>query len=126
MSRIKILLVDDDPAFLATYEKILAKNDMDVIAAADGEEAIASAFAQKPDVIVLDIDMPKKDGFEVMKELRADAWGKNIPVIIMTGKEPDDARLEQINHFGATYYFVKGNQSTENFVTTVQDLAKKL
>ncbi len=124
MNKIKILLVDDDPTFLTTYQKILTKNDMDVIAAADGEEAITSAFAQKPNVIILDIDMPKKDGFAVMKELRADSWGKNVPIIIMTGKEPDDARLEQINQFGATYYFVKGSKSTEDFIATVQDLAK--
>ena len=117
--------MDDDPTFLTTYQKILAKNELDVIAAYDGEEAIASALAQKPDVIILDVDMPKKNGFEVMKALRADAWGKNVPIIIMTGKEPDDARLEQINSLGATYYFVKGNQSTESFIATIKDLAKK-
>jgi len=124
MNRIKILLVDDDEAFLSTYQKILSKNNIEVIAARDGEEAVASAFAQKPDVIILDIDMPKKDGFAVMKDLRADPWGKNVPIIIMTGKEPDDARLEQINQFGVTYYFVKGNQSTESFIATIQTLAK--
>lgn len=125
MDKIKILLVDDDLTFLITYQKILERNGFTVMPARDGEKALNLALAEKPDIVILDVDIPKKDGLEVMKELRASEWGKNVPIIILTGKEPDGARLEQINRWNPAYYFVKGDQSTDNFISKIQDLARK-
>jgi DNA-binding response OmpR family regulator len=125
MDKMKILLVDDDLTFLITYQKILERNGFIVIPARDGEEALNLALAEKPNIIILDVDIPKKDGLEVMKELRVSEWGKNVLIIILTGKEPDSVRLEQINRWNPAYYFVKGSQSTDTFVSKIQDLARK-
>ena len=82
----KILIADDEPGFLAMYQKFVEKAGFDVLLAHDGEEALKLAFDERPAVVVLDVDMAKKDGLEVMKEFVKTNWAKNLPIIILTGK----------------------------------------
>lgn len=118
-----ILLVDDDPDFSLLYKTVLTRAGFTTIAAHDGEEAIVLSFREKPDAVVVDVGLPKKDGFEVVKELRQDPlWGSKVPVIILTGKQADESNLANIAEISPTYYFIKGSQSAEEFVAKVQQL----
>ena len=82
--RAKILLVDDDPDFLESTEKLLTANQYEVIKAKNGEEGIAKAKYENPDLILLDVIMPGKDGFTVCYELRKIAQTRSIPIIMLT------------------------------------------
>jgi len=79
----KILLVDDDPVFVEATKTIL-ESQYRVITAHDGEEGLEKARKEKPDLILLDIIMPAKDGFNVCKQMKQDRQLANIPVIMLT------------------------------------------
>lgn len=81
-----VLLVDDDPAILDSMKGALDKPNIEVVTARDGQEALRMARKAKPDVVVLDIIMPKLDGFSVLERLR-DSVTKPLRVIIITGNE---------------------------------------
>lgn len=84
MPKKKILLVDDSSTVLLMEKMILAKNQYDVVEARDGQEGVAKALAEKPDLILMDVVMPKMDGFEAVKRLRAEAPTKSTPIIMVT------------------------------------------
>lgn len=79
-----ILVVDDDEVLATSLGNILAKENFGVHVARDGEEGLTIAFRTHPDLILLDILLPKMDGMAVLKKLREDEWGKNVPVIVLT------------------------------------------
>jgi len=84
MGRKKILLVDDADTILMMERMILSKGAYDLITAKDGQDAIAKAVAERPDLILLDVVMPKMNGFEACKQLRQNAATKDIPIIMVT------------------------------------------
>ncbi len=91
----KILIVDDNLSLVRMLEGVLRRQDLDVFTAYDGVEALAQAKAQHPDLIVLDIVMPRMDGYEVCRRLREDAATADIPVILLTVKgQVDDPDLD--------------------------------
>lgn len=94
----KILVVDDEPSIVRPLAFVLKKSGYEVFSAANGEEGLAVAQAEKPDLIFLDVMMPKKNGYEVCKELKTTPGLQDIYVIILTarGVEPDDAEKTQI------------------------------
>lgn len=81
-----ILVVDDNPANIDIIETRLASQGYRIVTAADGEEAIRQVYAHKPDLVLLDVMMPKKDGLQVCRELRADKSLPFIPIILVTAK----------------------------------------
>jgi two-component system alkaline phosphatase synthesis response regulator PhoP len=80
----KILIVDDDPDLVEAVTMILESKDYDVIAAYGGIEGLEKAKTEKPDLIVLDVMMPDKDGYAVCKELKADPKCNEIPILLLT------------------------------------------
>jgi two-component system alkaline phosphatase synthesis response regulator PhoP len=80
----KILVVDDDPDLVEATSMILKSKQYDVIAAYGGIEGLEKARSEKPDLIVLDVMMPDKDGYTVCKELKADPVLREIPVLLLT------------------------------------------
>jgi len=82
----KILVVDDDPDALDTMAAILETRDYEVLTALSGVEGISKAREEKPNLIIMDIMMPKLDGFTVCKMIKEDEEIKDIPVILLTGK----------------------------------------
>lgn len=104
----KILLVDDDPDFLDATKQILVAHRYQVITARDGEEGIAKAKYENPDLIVLDVIMPGKDGFSVCYELRKIDQTRPIPVIMLTAvgqqlSKPEYAVDMAIDHLADDY-----------------------
>lgn len=91
----KILVVDDNVSLVRMLEGVLLRNDFEVIVAYDGEEALAKVKAQPPDLIVLDIVMPRLNGYEVCRRLHEDPATAVIPVILLTVKgQVDDPELD--------------------------------
>ena len=80
----KILVVDDDPDLVETTSMILKSKQYDVVVAYDGVEGLEKAKKEKPDLIVLDVMMPEKDGYTLCKELKADTALNAIPVLLLT------------------------------------------
>ena len=101
-----ILLVDDDLTLREMYDERLKAEGFDIIQASNGDEALRKAKENKPNIILLDIMMPKVNGFDVLKELKADPDLKEIPVIILTALIQDVDRV-QGKKLGATDYIVK-------------------
>lgn len=80
----KILLIDDDPDFVEATKLVLESKPYEVITAADGSEGIARARTEKPDLIILDVIMPVKNGFNAAEEFKKDSDLQKIPVIMLT------------------------------------------
>ncbi|MCK5010995.1 MAG: response regulator [Deltaproteobacteria bacterium] len=80
----RILIVDDDPDIVESVAMVLRKKNHEVIEAYGGEEGLEKAKKEKPDAIILDVMMPDKDGYEVCKELKADANYRDIPILLLT------------------------------------------
>ena len=80
----RILIVDDDPVLVKATQTILESKNYRVVTAYDGDEGLQKAREEEPDLILLDIIMPTKDGFHVCEEIKKDPQLANIPVIIMT------------------------------------------
>ena len=80
----KILLIDDDPDFVEATKLVLESKAYRVVTASDGNEGLAKARREEPDLIILDIIMPVKDGFNAAEELKKDPELKKIPVIMLT------------------------------------------
>ena len=78
----KILVIDDDPDLVESVTMILESKNHDVIQAYGGIEGLKKAKTEKPDAIVLDVMMPDKNGYEVCRELKADAEYSNIPILL--------------------------------------------
>ena len=84
MDRKKILLVDDSSTVLLMEKMILSKSEYDVVTARDGLEGIEKAKVERPDLILMDVVMPRMDGFEAVRKLREDDATRAIPVIMVT------------------------------------------
>lgn len=92
--QVKILVVDDDPDILDAVTMILQSQGYEIVTAQNGIEALANLKAEKPDLMILDLLMPKMDGFAVCKELQDPRWSKyrDIPILILTSVREDASR----------------------------------
>jgi len=95
MARVnKILVVDDDPVIIKLLQNILSAENFQVIAASDGLDAMTQVREHKPDLIVLDIMMPKINGYDVCRNLKFDSPYKDIPIILLTARDREiDPRI---------------------------------
>jgi signal transduction histidine kinase len=100
------ILVADDNSDMRDYVGRMLRGRYDVVAAADGEQALKAARKKKPDLILSDVMMPKMDGFEFLKAVRSDTNLKTVPVILLSARAGDEARVEGIEH-GADDYLIK-------------------
>ncbi len=117
----KILLVEDDKSLREIYGVRLLAEGYDIVSAGDGEEALAMAIKERPDLIVSDVMMPKISGFDMLDILRSTTETKDIKVIMMTALSSDDQR-ERGEQLGADRYLVKSQVGIEDVVRTVHDV----
>ncbi len=103
---IRILFVDDDPIMREFAVVHLSTDKAQVALAGDGVEALNRIAAGAPDIVLLDLEMPRLDGFEVLERLRADPANRELPVIVVTGRE-DVAAIDRAFEAGATSFLVK-------------------
>jgi DNA-binding response OmpR family regulator len=102
----RVLLADDDPALRRLIGATLGSEDFDLLQAVDGEEALSIARERHPALVLLDVNMPRLDGFEVCRQLKADQSTASIRVVMLTARGADVDRL-QAREAGADDYFVK-------------------
>jgi two-component system, OmpR family, alkaline phosphatase synthesis response regulator PhoP len=115
----KVLLAEDDKFISRAYQDGLARAGIQVIAAYDGKEAITKIRAEKPSMVLLDLVMPVKDGFEVLMEMNMDETLKKIPVIILSNLG-QDSDIEKGTKMGAKEYLIKSDWAMKDVVKTVK------
>lgn len=118
----KILLVDDDPLLVRMYQKKLENDGYEVATADDGDLALKKVDEFNPDLILLDIMMPKVNGYEVLKKLKANTQTKNIPVIMLTNVGASDEDVEKGMELGAVAYLVKAGNRPVAVVEKVKEI----
>ena len=120
MSKGKILVVDDEVNITQILEFSIGSEGYQVITASNGEEALDVAKREQPNLIILDVMMPKIDGYEACRRIKANPLTKNIPVILLTAKGRDiDKRLGY--EVGATDYIIKPFSPTQ-LIDRIQEL----
>ena len=119
----KILIVEDEPTLNKALTEFLSEDGFEVISVFDGEEAVNLARTKKPDLILLDIVLPKKDGYEVLDELKADEKTAKIPIILLTNLESAE-NIQKAFDKGATTYLVKSNYKLEEVVRKIKETLK--
>jgi CheY-like chemotaxis protein len=108
----KILLVDDSPTVLLMERILLRDSPYTLLSATSGEEALKTALAERPDIILMDVMMPGLDGLEVCRRLRAEEATRNTPIILVTTRSSLEA-LEQGYACGCNDYIVKPFEGLE-------------
>ena len=101
-----VLIIDDEESIVNMYKTTLS--DYNVISATNGDEGLKLAIKEKPDLIYLDIIMPKFNGLDVLRNLKQNKDTKDIPVILLTNL-PEEASAEKARSLGAYNYFVKAD-----------------
>lgn len=104
----RILLVDDEPSIIKTIGKRLEVEGFEVLVAMDGEEAIAKAQTEHPDLIVLDLMLPKVNGFDICAKLKEHQSSKDTPLIAIFSGRGDESAAERCRQLGAAAYVSKG------------------
>ena len=116
----KILLAEDDKYICRAYKDGLERAGFQVLVAFDGVEAMQKVRSEKPDLILLDLIMPVKNGFEMLEELKKDPAFKRIPVIILSNLGQDSDR-EKGKSLGAVDYLVKSDFSMKEVIRKVRE-----
>ena len=117
----KIMVVEDDASLREIYGIRVAAEGYEVVSAGDGEEALAVAVLEKPDLILLDIMMPKISGFDMLDILRSTPEISHIKVVVMTALSADDQR-QRGERLGADRYLVKSQVGIEDVVKTIHEV----
>jgi CheY-like chemotaxis protein len=115
----RVLVAEDDRYLRRAAEARLRQQGFNVLTAADGEEALRVAQAELPDLILLDLIMPKLQGFEVLRALKGSESTARIPVIILSNLSQDSDRAQCLQD-GAAAYLVKANLSLQDLIRAVQ------
>lgn len=100
----KVLVVDDEPAFVNLVEQVLTQKGYEVLKASNGQESLRLLFARKPDIVLLDVVMPRMDGWQTCSLIRDVS---DIPVIIITGQHKAEADIVRGLNYGADDYLIK-------------------
>jgi DNA-binding response OmpR family regulator len=120
----KVLVIEDEKMLSEMYKTKFEMEGFEVFQAFDGKEGLDKAKAEKPDIILLDIILPKLDGFLVLKEIKSDAVFKKTPVLLLTNLGQDDD-IKKGKSLGADGYFVKANHSPAEIVAQVRQQLTK-
>lgn len=122
--KVKILVVEDEEILLTALSEELQQGGYDVLGAADGEEGLVKVKDYKPDLILLDLVMPKMDGMTVLKRLKDDSATRDIPVVILTNLS-DYERISEALSLGAKDYLVKANYSLNDLMDKIKTVLSR-
>lgn len=121
--RNKILIVEDDLDLLEVLRKKFLMEKFDVLQAPNGMLGLEEAVSKHPDMILLDIIMPVMDGMTMLRKLREDSWGKDVPVILLTNLSDESKVAEGMKH-GVYDYLVKADWDIGDVVKKVRSKLK--
>ena len=119
----KILFIEDETALQRTLSAVMEQAGHIVANAYDGEKGLELAQEAVPDLILLDLILPKMDGFSVLEKLKGDEKTKDIPVIVLTNLESVDD-VEKVIGLGATTYLVKANYDLDDIVGKINEVLR--
>jgi len=119
----KILIIEDEATLRKTMSEYLVAEKFEAIEAPDGEIGLEEAKKEMPDLILLDIILPKKNGYEVLEELKKDEKTKKIPVILLTNLESTED-IEKAFEKGAVTYLVKSDYRLEDIIKKIKETLK--
>lgn len=114
-----VLIIEDDEAYAKSTSERMTHEGYKVTVCNDGETGLQTALTNHPDIILLDLNLPKITGMNVINHLRHDPWGENVPVIILTNLNPSDALIAGVLENQPSYYLIKAQ-------TTLNDMAEKV
>ena len=115
----RILFIEDEAALQKTFGDILKSEGFEVISALDGETGLTLAKKENPDLVLLDLILPKIHGLDVLKEMKQNENTKNIPVIVLTNIESIE-EIDKALELGATTYLVKSDYSLEDVIAKIK------
>ena len=117
----RVLYIEDEKFFADTVERVLGHAGYDVKQANDGEEGLKIAREWKPDLILLDLLLPKIEGFEVLRQLQADLATSSIPIVILSNLNSEDD-VKKATDLGAKQFFVKAVTMPTNILNMVKGI----
>lgn len=114
-----VLIIEDEPEIRTILETMLADAEFGVLVAPEAKTGLRLAIEKHPDLILLDVIMPEMDGLTMLQTLRQDAWGKNVPVIVLSNlDDPDSVAIAVQNHVAG--YIAKTNLVPETIIKEVR------
>lgn len=118
-----ILVVEDEKSLRDAIVDVLGRRGFVVIEAKNGKEGVALALAEHPDLILLDLIMPEMDGRTALKKIRADAWGRTVPIIILTNLSPTKEQLmEDMVTNTLLQYIIKSDRKIHDVVQEIEKI----
>lgn len=115
-----ILVAEDETSLRHALVDALNASGFSILQAKNGEQGLATAISKHPDLILLDILMPDMDGMTMLKKLREDAWGKNVPVIILTNLNPtDETVIRDVATHKPLHYFIKSDWKLQDIIKEI-------
>jgi len=119
----KILIIEDELSLRSVLAEKLKSEGFEVLEAKNGQEGLDFSISQKPELILLDIVMPKMDGLTMLEKLREDSWGKKVPVIILTNLS-SGAEMSRSAENRVSGYLVKTDWKLEDVVKKIKEILK--
>mgnify|MGYP001586913111 CR=1 FL=1 len=120
----KILIIEDDPFLLKLYKEILSDTGLEVEEALDGETGLRKVKDSKPDLILLDIMLPKMNGLDVLEKLKEGQSTREIPVVIITNLASEEDKKRAMD-LGAISYMIKTEYEPDQVVALVKEIIKR-
>ena len=120
-----ILIVEDDAVLLKNLAAFFKDAGFGVLQAVDGEAGFKTAVEERPDIILLDILLPKMDGISVLKKLRQEHQALRMPIILLTNIEPSDSVMQDIIQTEPAYYMVKKDWKLADILEKVRESLEK-
>jgi DNA-binding response OmpR family regulator len=123
MDKKKILIIEDEATLQKSLTEFLAAENFEIASAFDGESGVEMAKNGQPDLILLDIVLPKKDGYEVLDDLRGDEATQGIPIILLTNLESAE-NIEKAFEKGIKTYLIKSDYKLEDISRKIKETLK--
>lgn len=121
----KIAIIEDDPTIAEMYRMKFESEEFEVEVASNGALGIELAEHMRPDLILLDLQMPEVTGEEALKKIRQETWGKTIPVIILTNMGEEEAP-KSLKHLGVEHYIVKADLTPSQVVKRAKEVLSEV
>ena len=116
----RVLVIEDEPNIIEAVSFILSRDGWDVKTHSNGHDAIGAIHARAPDLIILDVMLPGRSGFEILRDIRSDPRTSDMPVLMLTARGQDNDR-EKAERYGASKYMTKPFSNAE-VLSTVREL----
>src|SRR3989304_9000174 len=115
----KVLLIEDDSLFVKMYQKKFAHEGLELVAAYDGIEGVEKTKSEKPNLIILDLMLPKMAGSEVLKKIKEDPESASIPVIVLTNLNTTSEEVDRCVQLGVKETYLKTDVTPQQVIDTV-------